>query len=333
MQIIPLVRAKYVHAFDGVLVRVGSPRRRLLERVGLSERVLEDPEAIIPAHQAWAFIGSAAESEGIEDLGLVAGDISIQEYGAFSNQLLQVSNLNQALKTFCQLAMHEYSRADFYVSHAENATWFCRGPIDGNEAEKKHVELLVLTMMIATVRLVAGSDWHPPVVFLQTNDTRRVRQHHLFAHSTVRFGNRVTAFEIPLHLLARELPITGTAKEDQDYDRLEHVFPVAIRRVVDGMFVDGPPKIAAVAEAVGGSVRTLQRRLAEIDTTFSDIVEGAKMKSAYQMMTQTDCSLAEIAHGLGYSDQAHFTRAFRRWTGVSPAAFRSLKAQATSDNG
>ncbi len=89
MQIIPLVRAKYVYVFGGVLDRIGSPRRRLLERVGLSERILEDPEAIIPAHQAWAFIGSAARSEGIDDLGLVAGDMSIQDYGAFSDQLLQ----------------------------------------------------------------------------------------------------------------------------------------------------------------------------------------------------------------------------------------------------
>lgn len=64
MQIIPLVRAKYVYAYAAVLERLGAPRRRLLERVGLSERVLEDPEAVIPAHQAWAFIGSTARKEG-----------------------------------------------------------------------------------------------------------------------------------------------------------------------------------------------------------------------------------------------------------------------------
>jgi hypothetical protein len=166
VQIIPLVRAKYVFTYGAVLDRLGAPRRFMLERVGLSDRVLEDPEAIIPARQAWAFIGSASQKEGIDDLGLVAGDISIQDYGAFSDRLLLVPNLNQALKAFCQLALHEYSRADFYVSRSEQSTWFCRGPIDGNDTEKKHVELLVLTMMIATVRLAAGPTWHPPTVFL-----------------------------------------------------------------------------------------------------------------------------------------------------------------------
>ena len=109
----------------------------------------------------------------------------------------------------------------------------------------------------------AGPDWQPPVIFLQTNDTRRVRQHHLFAHSTVRFGNRVTAFEIPQHLLARELPITGTAKDDQDYDRLDHVFPVAIRRIVDirssYLSIAGQIVHRRIGRAIGDIVQPLAR--------------------------------------------------------------------------
>ena len=332
MQIIPLVRAKYVYAYGAVLDRLGAPRRRLLERAGLSERVLEDPEAIIPARQAWGFIGSAARKEGIDDLGLLAGDMSIENYGAFSDQLFKAPNLNQALEAFCKLALREYSRADFYVSRSEKETWFCRGPIDGSEAEKKHVELLVLTMMIATVRLAAGPDWHPQVVFLQTKDVSRVEQHHLFSRAAVRFGSRFTAFEIPQHLLTKQLPKAAIPAMDQCHERLEHAFPAAIRQVVGGMLVDGVPKIADVAEAVGASVRTLQRRLSEINTTFSLILDEARMNSAHQMIAQSDCTLNEVAHELGYSDQAHFTRAFRRWAGVSPGALRRREARVESKN-
>jgi AraC-like DNA-binding protein len=170
-------------------------------------------------------------------------------------------------------------------------------------------------------------------VLLQTKDAGRVQQHKLLARSSVRFGNRITAFEVPQHFLPKKLPTAAAFEDTREYERLEHEFPVAIRQVVEGMLLEGVPRIASVAEAVGGSVRTLQRRLADIDTTFSDIVEEAKMKSANRMMAQSDCTLAEIAHELGYSDQAHFTRAFRRWNGVSPGVFRRLEAQATSDNG
>ncbi|MDF1746591.1 MAG: helix-turn-helix domain-containing protein, partial [Gimesia sp.] len=293
------------------------------------EKVFQNPESIIPAHQVWGFIGSAAQKEGIDDLGLVAGDMSIQDYGAFSERLLQAPNLNQALKVFCQIALHEYSRADFYISRSEQATWFCRGPIDGNEDEKKHVELLVLTMMIATVRLVAGSDWYPSIIFLQSKNPCGVEQHHLLSQSTVRFGNRVTAFEVPQYLLPKQLPNSVFPIKDQCYSNLEHEFHIAIHQIVEDMLVDNTPKIELVAEAVGTSVRTLQRRLSEINITFSDVLEKVRLKKAKQLITQSGVMLNDIAFELGYSDQAHFTRAFRRWTGISPGTYQSQQSLAS----
>jgi len=180
--------------------------------------------------------------------------------------------------------------------------------------------------MIATVRLAAGSNWHPPLVLLQTRDSACVRDHHLLSRSSVRFANRITAFEIPQHLLPKQLPrrIVSTAKPD--YEPLEHEFPVAIRQVVEGMMKDEVPKIGSVADALGTSVRTLQRRLSDLDETFTGILETARMTSANRLIANGDLSLNEIAQELGYSDQAHFTRAFRRWTGISPAAFRRLQS-------
>lgn len=332
MQNIPLVRAKYVYAYAAVLDRLGAPSRRVLQHVGLSERILEDPEAIIPAHQAWKFIGAAAEQEGIDDLGLVAGDMSIREYGEFSQRLLNVANLNQALDSFCQLARCEYSRADFYVSRSETSVWFCRGPIDGDEMERKHVELLVLTMMIATVRLAAGPDWYPRLVFLQTADARRVEEHHLLSRSTIRFASRITAFQVPQHLLAEKLPEYTRQPDTAACDQLEHEFARALDQVVGGMLVDGIPKVRSVAEAVGGSVRTLQRRLSEIDTTFSAVINAAQMRYAVQLLKQDRYSFSEIAQRLGYTDQANFNRAFRRWTGSSPGAYLRNTIQTDDTN-
>ena len=57
-------------------------------------------------------------------------------------------------------------------------------------------------------------------------------------------------------------------------------------------------------------MRTLQRRLSDMDTTFSAVIDTAQMRSAVQLLEQDDYSLAEIAHQLGYTDRANFTRAF-----------------------
>jgi AraC-like DNA-binding protein len=132
---------------------------------------------------------------------------------------------------------------------------------------------------------------------------------------------------VPQCLLPKQSPTTLLPDDGNGYERLEHGFPFAIRQVVGGLLADGTPKITSVAESIGASVRTLQRRLSEIDTTFSNIVEEAKMKTADTMIVESDLALNEIAHELGYSDQAHFTRAFRRWAGVSPGAYRRSKEQ------
>ena len=93
------------YAYGAVLDRLGHSGSKLLEQTGLSERDLEDPETIRPAHQAWRFIGSGGQSEGVDDLGLIPGDMPIVDFGQFSRRLVQVANLNQAMEAFCRLAI------------------------------------------------------------------------------------------------------------------------------------------------------------------------------------------------------------------------------------
>ena len=70
------------------------------------------------------------------------------------------------------------------------------------------------------------------------------------------------------------------------------------------------------------SVRTLQRRLAEEDCVFSELVDEVRAELAVEMLRNTEASLGEIAGETGYSAQTNFIRAFKRWTGKAPTEFR-----------
>ncbi len=80
--------------------------------------------------------------------------------------------------------------------------------------------------------------------------------------------------------------------------------------------------IEAVARAMHVSTRTLKRRLADHGTTYRDVVDEIRQREAMLMLRDRRLTLDEIATRLGYSDVANFTRAFRRWTGTTPAASR-----------
>jgi AraC-like DNA-binding protein len=84
----------------------------------------------------------------------------------------------------------------------------------------------------------------------------------------------------------------------------------------------GFPPLEDVARAMRVSTRTLKRRLAEQGTSFSDVVDEVRRQRALLLVDDRRLALGDVADRLGYSDVANFTRAFRRWTGQTPAAFR-----------
>ena len=81
--------------------------------------------------------------------------------------------------------------------------------------------------------------------------------------------------------------------------------------------------IDQAAELTETSVRTLQRNMKAEGWAFSDIVEKARAELGIELLENTDDSLKEIANALGYSTQANFSRAFKRWTGKPPGEFRN----------
>lgn len=91
---------------------------------------------------------------------------------------------------------------------------------------------------------------------------------------------------------------------------------------------DEGPSMKRVVAAAGTSARTFQRQLDAEGTSFSDLLAEVRHSETLKRLNERKITIAAIAAGLGYSDQASFTRAFRRWTGSPPGQFRSRAAGA-----
>jgi len=70
--------------------------------------------------------------------------------------------------------------------------------------------------------------------------------------------------------------------------------------------------------------RTLNRRLKQAGTTFRQVLDQVRFELAQEMLSDTSLHIAEIAARLGYRMPSTFTRAFRRWSGSSPARWRAV---------
>lgn len=78
----------------------------------------------------------------------------------------------------------------------------------------------------------------------------------------------------------------------------------------------------SIAASMKMSGRTLQRRLEDEGVRFSILLDEVRERIARKLLRETQSPLAEIAYRLGFSDLATFSRAFKRWTGIPPGAFR-----------
>ena len=106
-----------------------------------------------------------------------------------------------------------------------------------------------------------------------------------------------------------------------DQDAEETLTQQIVQNIVN-MLSEGVPTLSDVASEFGMSARTLQRRLAEEGHSFQTVVDEARRQLAERFLADTRYSIAEIAFLTGFSEQSAFTRAFKRWAGRTPGAFR-----------
>lgn len=100
------------------------------------------------------------------------------------------------------------------------------------------------------------------------------------------------------------------------------------RRAIGERLRGGDPSLDAVARELGTSGRTLQRRLGELGYSFHALADEVRSATAKLYLEQPDIAVSEIAWLLGFADPSTFVRAFKRWTGETPARYRARRRAA-----
>lgn len=332
MNPIPLVRASILTGFVTFLEEIGAPVQRLLATTKLSTSVLQTPEALLPLKQACEFYEQAARTEGCENLGLLAGQkMQIEGLGAFGRLLCHSPTLHDAI----QIAIHmitTYSSGDrIWLKEQSDQVWLCHKFVDQINVGWQYADQYSIMIMIQLIQLAAGSAWKPMEIHLQTSK-QELNQIQVLSDSKILFEQESTAIRFPRSLLS--LPLKNLdeyqSQSYKDYQTLlssapATTFPGSVRQIAASMLKESYPDVQLIAERVGISVRSLQRQLSGADLTYSRLIEQVRFDRSVQLLSDPTIKLADVAVELGYNDAANFSRAFRRWTGVSPSNFRNLR--------
>jgi AraC-like DNA-binding protein len=312
-------------SYVSVLRTIGAPVDAGLRRARLSTLFEEIPDAWVSYEQVACFTADMAVREGIPDLGLIpeAADLKRSLVDDFLDPLMSIPTLFQAMQAIPSLARQQSPTVRFWLETAEDQARACL-LLPSTPEEPGHAigETRTLRLIENIIRAFVGHDFVPTRVLLASRPSNlQFDLESAYGGAPVRTGQPYGAIEFPRVLLGSKHITVGLSSAGADGPNA--TLSEALELCLPPYLLEGYPHAALAAEITGYTMRTLQRKLAEEGTTYSNIVDRARCRVAISQLQGRDLSLVELSERLGYSEQSAFSRAFRRWTGLSPGEYRA----------
>jgi AraC-like DNA-binding protein len=302
----------------------------LASRWGLGEGAIDADEASVPAATVSEALEAAADALGEPHLALRLAAVPLRRYGLAELAARSSPTLREGLARMARYASLVHpALACALVEQGPDARWVQRAPGHisriGRQAEEYG-----LAYVLGYARRESGADLSPRRAwFASARPPDLAPLYRFFGTRELSFGQDDAGFELPSNaldlemksgdprLLATAEDLAEAALRSQPRAR-DFVSLVAAR--AESLLPDAT--VETVARAMHMSPRTLQRRLDDEGTRFSEVLGGVREGLARRWLADRDRPLSEIAYALGFSDLATFSRAFKRWTGKPPGAWR-----------
>lgn len=325
------------NGLGGFIVQHGGDLDHVFGRSGIDPEQLLHPTLSLPLTNYCKVLEEAARQTGCDNFGLRYGQqFQPQALGLLGYIGLCSPTLEDALINFsAAFPFHQHStlielvdmgecyRFDYQVRH---------GAIN----ERRQDAELTMGMALNLVRHVLGPDWAPRHVAFEHAKPQDWQEHRDAFQAEVQFAQGCNSLLIPKRDLVDKVmpgsdPIllmlikdairqlgengSGVSSEASLLDRA--------RQTILATLPMGEPVLEPIAHQLGLCEWTLQRKLREHGLSFTQVVDQIRQESAIAHLKQRHLSVTQLASMLGYSETSAFSRAFKRWFGVSPKQWRS----------
>lgn len=314
------------------LQRVGIDTRSVCLAAATSHALLTDPDARVPEVVLRRVWREAAGCSDDPHLGLHTGE---QAGAPLNNALMYIILMSRDLEDGLRRAVRfqslmAHGREIFSIRRDGDAIVLVLPDLQGAPETSRHEVEFTMVVVARFIDFALQSDgWRREVHFAHALAADRAEYERIF-QCRARFSQRENGFVIPRDVMRQpcahhsaELLRVLEADSEQALRRLdEQTLTSRVRAVVSARLGNGGCDVASVAAALHLSVRTLQRRLHTEHTSFDGIADDARRKVALELVTG-EIVLSDLGRRLGFSDGRAFLRAFRRWTGATPTAYRA----------
>ncbi|WP_394200320.1 helix-turn-helix domain-containing protein [Shewanella waksmanii] len=321
--IVALFQSEYTVVLVELLKEFERDIYPIIDRANLPENILEQNHDYVPEASVINLLEilmcKVGPDKFSEVIGTVAEKIYLPRYFA---KMSGVSTVEHALAQFIDIVHDESTHTHLQIKRFQNKVWFVRqrrahaGQVRSNIAEQ-----FALTFMVALARSLLGKAWQPIDVALSDNRADVIQSALGLSKSQFYTDRAVTAISFSPESVHTQIHLR------QPLQRAESIsaptdFVGSLVNALTPYFMLGRLPIAQAAVIVNMSVRTLQRRLTKAGVSYSQIVDQIIFSQSKRLLKEGNYSVTDISSNFGYADVAHFSRAFKRYVGVSPRAYQ-----------
>jgi len=303
----------------------------LLAEAGLDPALLADPNARFPIAVTGTLWCLAAEATGDPAFGLFASRFVEQTtFHALGYAVMASDTLREAFERFAR-----YGRL---VSDAGDSTmevngdrWVYRLEVPPRRPRPTDESIDAMMSLIARICRVLGGDGLRlfEVTLMREEPTSSDAYSRAFRAPVV-FGTETNSLVYPSTSLDTRLPSGNPELARLNEEVVAHhlsrierdCLGNRVRAWLVGRMASGESRPADAARELGLSVRSLQRRLADEDTSFKQVLADTRCELASAYLRDGRTTVSEVTFLLGFADTSSFARAFRRWTGTSPGEYQ-----------
>jgi AraC-like DNA-binding protein len=256
-----------------------------------------------------------------------------QDYPMAELAARSCATVGEALGRVVRFGSAFFARLVFGLEERGDEVEFTHSVRGGPPRGRRHGDEYALASVLTHMRRWAGVEIVARRVrFMHASRGDLAELYRFFGTDDVDFGctENALVFDVSvmrLPLATRDPRLLATAESLAERELSERppvpAFAQTVAVHVRKELADGSPTASSVARRMRMSMRTMQRRLDEEGTTFRRVLEGVRRDLARAYARDASIPLSEVARRLGFCDLPTFTRAFRRWTGQAPGAFRA----------
>lgn len=326
-----MVRVGVAAAIPAVLRSLAADPAEVLAEVGFEPEFFSDPDNLISYSGRGRLLAHCVNRTGCKHFGLLVGQHGrLSSLGLVGFLVRNAPDVGTALESLVRyLHLHVRGAVPSLTLHGKSAAL-------GYEIYLSHVEANdqtadgAVAVIFNILRELCGPDWRPLEVLLAHRRPDDVGPFRRFFRAPLRYDAEQNAVSFSVDWLHRRLPESDPELRrllQKQVDALEarhrDDFPEQVRSVLRTALPTANAKADQVAAVFSMRSRTLNRRLNAFGTTFQRLVDEVRFEIARQTLEHSAMNVSRIAAMLGYTDASAFTRAFRRWSGTTPAIWRA----------